>query len=70
MEQIFQNEYNVKISRKKGKVIVYAINNNKVINITLGGEKLEQVQEFCYLGSTITGNGRNTRERVKNDLLS
>lgn len=29
-------------------------NKSKVINISLGGEKLKQVREFCYPGSAVT----------------
>lgn len=42
-----------------------ARNNNKVINISTGGENLKHVQELRYLGSIITEDGRSKKESVK-----
>lgn len=56
--------------------------NNKITNITLSREKLKQVQEFSYLGSTIdlgfnyylgstiTEDGRSKRRIGENDFPS
>lgn len=64
MDQILEKEYNIKISRKKTKVVV-CITKKKVINVTLGGKKLKQARELCYLSSTITEGGRSRREIIK-----
>lgn len=53
--------YNMRINRNKTKVTVYA-RNNKTTDVTLREEILKQVQEFRYLRTTITDNGRSKTE--------
>ena len=45
------------ISTEKSKVMVNSNDNSIHANITLYGEKLEEVDKFCYLSSTLTRDG-------------
>ena len=45
------------IRTEKSKVMVNSNDNSLNANITLYGEKLEEVDKFCYLGSTLTRDG-------------
>ena len=45
------------ISTEKSKVMVNSNDNSIYANITLYGEKLEKVDKFCYLGSTLSIDG-------------
>jgi phosphotransferase system HPr-like phosphotransfer protein len=47
-------EYGMKINLKKTKVMRISTNEGRKITIKIDGEKLEEVKQFCYLGSTIT----------------
>ena len=52
----------MQISAEKSKIV---INSNKInlhSNIKLYGEKLEEVEQFKYLGTTITKNGSSDTE--------
>jgi threonine dehydratase len=60
IEKVFQ-ECNMKINKKKTKVIVCG-REKTVANVHLKGERLEQVESFIYLGSTITWDGRSTSD--------
>ena len=55
----------MKINTKKTKVMKVSGNIGGKLNITIGGYKIEQVESFKYLGSTITENGRCEQE-IKN----
>jgi hypothetical protein len=54
---VFQ-EYIMKINEKETKVLVCGIEKT-VADVRLKGERLEQVESFTYLGSTITWDGRS-----------
>ena len=51
-------EYDMKVNIKKTKVMKVSRKGEGVINITIGGEILEQVKRFRYLGALITSDGR------------
>src|SRR6218665_2920813 len=51
-------EYDMKVNIKKTKVMKVSRKGEGVINITIDGEILEQVEQFRYLGALITGDGR------------
>jgi len=51
-------EYDMKVNIKKTKVMKVSRKGEGVINITIDGEILEQVEQFRYLGALITSNGR------------
>lgn len=47
----------MRTSRNEIKVMEFT-RNKSVTNITLDGENLQQMEEFCYLDSAITEDGR------------
>ena len=47
-------EYDMRINIKKTKVMKISRGGTETVRITLNGELIEQVKNFCYLGSTIT----------------
>jgi hypothetical protein len=47
-------EYGMKINTKKTKVMKISRNKETTVTIIINGEKVEQVGEFCYLGSVVT----------------
>ena len=58
-------EYGMRINTKKTKVMRISREEGKSMNITINGNKLEQVTQFCCLGSTITEDCRNHTEIKK-----
>ena len=55
-------EYGMKINRKKTKVMRMSKYEGKRVKIVINGEEIEQVHQFCYLGSLITEDCRCTAE--------
>lgn len=54
-------KFNMKINVEKTKVMVVTQEDNgKVVDITIDGQRIEQVKCFKYLGSNITDDGRST----------
>jgi len=51
-------EYDTKVNIKKTKVMKVSRKGEGEINITIDGERLEQVDRFRYLGALITSDGR------------
>jgi len=62
MNSIFREEYNMKINKAKTKILVCSRNEAARPNIKLDGEALKVVDEYKYLGSTITNDGRCVKE--------
>lgn len=58
------DEYKLKINAKKTKtMLITKLETNQInLNITLNNIPLEQVREFCYLGSCITCNNKSNSE--------
>jgi hypothetical protein len=52
----------MKINRNKTKIIVCGRKISGKINIVLGNQILGEVEEFCYLGSKITKDGKCQKE--------
>ena len=52
----------MQISAEKSKILVNSIDNHSSTNIMLDGEKLEEVDNFKYLGSIITSDGTSVKE--------
>ena len=50
-------EYSMKISARKTKVMCISIKGRTKVSIDIDGQQIVQVQEFQYLGSLITDNG-------------
>ena len=46
--------YNMKINTKKTNVLRESKGSESAIKIVFAGEIIEQVEEFCYLGSMIS----------------
>ena len=51
-------DYGMKINVKKTKSMAISKTGNKDVEITIGQHKVEQVQQFKYLGALITEDGR------------
>ena len=51
-------EYGMKVNVKKTKTMVISKTGHKIADIKTGQHKAEQVQQFKYLGATITDDGR------------
>ena len=51
-------EYEMKVNIKQTKVMKVSRKGGGVINITIDGEILEQVERFRYLGTLITSDDR------------
>jgi len=56
----------MKINTKKMKVIKISMveGEEKNMKITIDGEEIEQVTEFCYLGSLISDDAKCHKERI------
>src|SRR6218665_921721 len=54
--------YNMKINTKKTKVMRVSKGSESAMKIIVAGEIIEQVKEFCYLGSMISNYARCHRE--------
>ena len=52
----------MKISVEKTKIMINSNNRNLHTNIQLYGEKLEEVDQFKYIGATITKYGSSDSE--------
>src|SRR6218665_2539867 len=55
-------EYGMKINIKKTKVLKISKGKETMVRINIGGTEIEQVKEFCYLGSLITTDAKCHRE--------
>lgn len=62
-------EYGMKINLKKTKVMRISRNEGRKITINIAGEKLEQVKQFNYLGSTITEDCKSQGEIRRRIIL-
>ena len=62
-------EYGMKINLKKTKVMRISRNEGRKITISIAGEKLEQVKQFNYLGSTITEDCKSQGEIRRRIIL-
>ena len=57
--------YNMKINAKKTKVLRVAKDQNQIMKIVVAGEIIEQVKEFCYLGSMISDDATEKSRKGK-----
>ena len=55
-------KWGMKINIKKTKVMVISRDKVKTVELELSGQKIEQVHEFCYLGSMITEDAKCHKE--------
>ena len=58
-------EYGMRINLKKTKVMMFAKGQPRKVSIWLRNTELEQVHEFCYLGSLLTEDARSDKEIKK-----
>jgi hypothetical protein len=68
LDEVLQR-YNISINKTKTKILVCGREMRNTI-VTLKGQKLEKVDSFSYLGSTITWDGRSTaniKRRITQD---
>ena len=56
------SRYGMQISAEKSKIMINSNKRNLHSNIKLYGEKLEEVEQFIYLGATITKDGSSDSE--------
>lgn len=59
-----KNGYNMKLNEANIKVLVCSRNEGAQAQIKLDGDTLEQENEYNYLGSKITEDGRITRGMI------
>ena len=55
-------EYGMRINIKKTKVMKISKGEETTVNIRIEGKEIEQVKEFCYLGSLITTDAKCHKE--------
>jgi len=66
LDDILKSNYKIKSNRKKKKKkLWFAAKNFENINIKMGDNALKQVQKFKYLGSIITGDGKNKEDIIQ-----
>ena len=66
-------EYGMRINHKKTKVMRFCKASrarNVRLKVKVGGEKLEQVEQFNYLGSTLEENGYSNKDIRKRIALA
>src|SRR6218665_1395891 len=54
--------YNIRINAKKTKVMKVSKVSESAMKIVVAGEIIQQVKEFCYVGSMISNDARFHRE--------
>jgi dGTP triphosphohydrolase len=59
IDRILKNKYEMKLNKKKTKVMVCSKINPVRINKNIDNERIKQVQQFTYLGSNKTEDGRS-----------
>ena len=59
-------EYGMRINMKKTKVMHISRKAGRKLTILIEGHKLDQVEQFVYLGSLVTEDGRCTKGSSKN----
>jgi len=55
-------KYNMRINTKKTKVMRMSTVEGRTMKITVNGQNLERVKQFCYLGSLMTENRRSCHD--------
>ncbi|KAI5755057.1 hypothetical protein M8J77_013699 [Diaphorina citri] len=65
------NKYKLKINAKKTKsMVISKTDHNIIANVKIENEPIQQVKEFCYLGSLISQDNKSTREIRRRIVLA
>lgn len=59
IDRILKNKYEMQLNKKKTKVMVCSKTNPVRLNINIEDEQIKQVQQFTYLRSNVTEDGRS-----------
>ncbi|VVC26495.1 Reverse transcriptase domain [Cinara cedri] len=59
IDKILKNKYGMQLNKNKTEVMVCSKANLVRLDINIDNEQIKQVQQFTYLGSNITEDGRN-----------
>ncbi|XKL63252.1 hypothetical protein PGB90_005616 [Kerria lacca] len=62
VDKKLRRRYKMKISKSETKVQVVSRGEHKTLDVRVGGEEIKEVEEFKYLGSLITRDGRSQKE--------
>ena len=55
-------KYNMRINKKKTKIMRLSTVEGRTMKITVNGQNLERVKQFCYLGSLVTEDCRSCHD--------
>jgi len=55
-------KYNMRINTKKTKIMRMSTVEERTMKITVNGQNLERVKQFCYFGSLMTKDCRSCHE--------
>ena len=55
-------KYNMRINTKKTKIMKMSTVERRTMKITVNGQNLERVKQFCYLGSLVTEDCRSCHD--------
>ena len=55
-------KYNMRINKKKTKIMRLSTVEGRTMKITVNGLNLERVKQFCYLGSLVTEDCRSCHD--------
>src|SRR6218665_2355129 len=61
---VTSREYGMRINIKKTKVQKISKGKETIVRINIGGKEIEQVKEFCYLGSMMMAFQREIKRRI------
>lgn len=67
MDQTLQEKYNMKINKKKTKVMVFSKSEHGMNDIIINNDVIKSGNEYTDLGSLITKDGRFKKEINQQD---
>ena len=63
-------KYNMRINTKKTKIMrMSTVEGKKTMKVTVNGQNLERVKQFCYLGSLVTEDCRSCHDERRQIVL-
>ena len=69
MIMITSEKYNMRINMKKTKIMRMSTVEGRTMKITVNGQNLKRVKQFCYLGSLVTEDCRSCHDVRKRIAL-